>query len=190
MQAEIQLHKMLGNGHSQHIVRFHRFFEDEKNVYIILELCSNQTLAELLRRRRTLTEFECRYYIRQVIEALKFMHSPENRVLHRDLKLGNLFLDSNLHIKIGDFGLATQLSSTVDLRASICGTPNYMAPEILVAQDLQGECGYSFAADIWALGIIMYTMLVGRPPFETSKVEETYTRIKDVAYTFPTAEQR
>jgi polo-like kinase 1 len=108
MQAEIQLHKQLGNGHP-HIVKFHRFFEDEKNVYIILELCSNQTLADLLRRRRSLTEFECRYYSKQIISALKFMHSPENRVLHRDLKLGNLFLDSNLHIKIGDFGLATQL---------------------------------------------------------------------------------
>jgi serine/threonine protein kinase len=54
-------------------------------------------------------------------------------VLHRDLKLGNLFLDEKLQIKIGDFGLATQLSQSVDLRASICGTPNYMAPEILIA---------------------------------------------------------
>ena len=61
------------------------------------------------------------------------MQMPEFRVLHRDLKLGNLFLDEKLQIKIGDFGLATQLSQSIDLRASICGTPNYMAPEILIA---------------------------------------------------------
>ena len=57
-----------------------------------------------------------------------------------------------------------------------------MAPEILIAQENQGECGYSFAADIWALGIIMYTLVIGRPPFETSKVEETYQKIMDVSY--------
>ena len=61
-----------------------------------------------------------------------------------------------------------------------------MAPEILIAQDNQGECGYSYAVDVWALGIIMYTMVVGRPPFETSVIVETYKRIKDVSYSFST----
>lgn len=61
------------------------------------------------------------------------MHSSPFNVLHRDLKLGNLFLDHNMQLKIGDFGLATKLKGEVDLRASICGTPNYMAPEILLA---------------------------------------------------------
>lgn len=65
-----------------------------------------------------------------------------------------------------------------------------MAPEILVAQDCQGECGYSFGVDIWAVGVIMYTMVVGRPPFEMPALEETYKRIKDVAFSFPSAEQR
>ena len=63
-----------------------------------------------------------------------------------------------------------------------------MAPEILAAQDAQGDCGYSFAADVWALGVIMYTLVVGRPSFETSVVEDTYKKIKDVSYRFP--EQR
>ena len=63
-----------------------------------------------------------------------------------------------------------------------------MAPEILAAQDAQGDCGYSFAADVWALDVIMYTLVVGRPPFETSVVEDTYKKIKDVSYRFP--EQR
>lgn len=68
-----------------------------------------------------------------MISALKHMHATPYNVLHRDLKLGNLFLDKKMHLKIGDFGLATQLKSEIDLRSSICGTPNYMAPEILMA---------------------------------------------------------
>ena len=93
MQSELQIHRQLNH---PHIVKFQRFFEDEKNVYILLELCSNQTLSELVRKRKTLTEFECRYYSKQAISALKYMQQPEYRVLHRDLKLGNLFLDDKL----------------------------------------------------------------------------------------------
>lgn len=115
----------------ENIVKFEHFFEDENNVYILLELCPNQTLGDLLRRRWCLTEFECRYYLKQIISAVKYMHSK--RVLHRDLKLGNFFLNSKMQIKIGDFGLATKLKKELDLRSSICGTPNYMAPEILAA---------------------------------------------------------
>jgi polo-like kinase 1 len=89
----------------QNIVKFEHFFEDENNVYILLEMCPNQTLADLMRRRWVITEFESRYYLKQVIAAIKYMH--QHHVLHRDLKLGNLFLDARMQIKIGDFGLAT-----------------------------------------------------------------------------------
>jgi serine/threonine protein kinase len=77
------------------------------------------------------------------------------------------------------------------LKSSICGTPNYMAPELIMAigdsqtNDLK-MCGYSFAADIWALGVIMYSLVCGRPPFETPVVEDTYKKIKKVNYIFPT----
>ena len=115
----------------EHIVKFEHFFEDSNNVYIMLELCPNHTLNELLRRRWCLTEFETRYYMRQIVSAVKYMQSK--KVLHRDLKLGNCFLNSKMQIKIGDFGLATRLKDDLDLRSSICGTPNYMAPEIIYA---------------------------------------------------------
>ena len=84
---------------------FHRFFEDSDCVYILLEVCSSQTMMELHKRRRILTEAETRYYNDQIVEGTKYMHS--RKVIHRDLKLGNLFLDKDLRIKIGDFGLAT-----------------------------------------------------------------------------------
>eukprot|EP00347_Sterkiella_histriomuscorum_P022648 403337684 len=193
IQSEIQLHRQLIH---PNIVKFEHFFEDEENVYMLLELCENQTLADLMRKRWFLSEFEVRYYLKQLICGLNYMHSSPFNVLHRDLKLGNLFLDKNMQLKIGDFGLATKLKGEIDLRSSICGTPNYMAPEILqAAQELQTNggnqmCAYSFAADVWAVGVIMYTLVIGRPPFETPAVEDTYKKIKNVNYTFPTESTR
>ena len=106
------------------------------------------------------------------------MHS--HRVIHRDLKLGNLFLNEKMEIKIGDFGLATKLEFEGEKKRTICGTPNYIAPEVL-----DGKQGHSYEVDVWSLGVIIYTLLIGKPPFETSDVKTTYRRIRMNAYTFP-----
>jgi len=82
--------------------------------------------------------------------------------------------------KIGDFGLATKLEFEGDRKRTVCGTPNYIAPEIL-----DGKQGHSYEVDIWSLGVIIYTMIIGKPPFETSEVKTTYKRIKMNAYSFP-----
>ena len=81
-------------------------------------------------------------------------------------------LNDNMEIKIGDFGLAAKLDYEGERRKTICGTPNYLAPEII------SNLGHSYEADIWSLGVVMYTLLYGRPPFETSDVKKTYKRIK------------
>lgn len=101
-------------------------------------------------------------------------------MIHRDLKLGNLFLSDKLEIKLGDFGLATKLDFEGEKKRTICGTPNYIAPEIL-----DGKCGHSYEVDIWSLGVITYTLLIGKPPFETTDVKSTYKRIKSNCYSFP-----
>ena len=185
MESEIQIHKQLDH---TNVVKFEHFFEDEENVYILLELCENKSLSELMRKRGTLTEFESRFYCKQIINALKYLQSKN--VLHRDLKLGNLLLDGNMNIKLGDFGLAMFLEKEEDLRCSICGTPNYMAPEVVAARQNNSECGYTVATDVWAMGVLLYTLVVGRPPFETYQVEETYKKIKNVSYSFPNDEIR
>ena len=123
---EIKLHKKL---HHQNIVNFEHFFEDKDSVYILLELCSNQTLNELVKRRKRLTEIEVQCYSLQIIKALKYIHS--HRIIHRDLKLGNLFLTNKLELKLGDFGLAAKLEYDGQRRRTVCGTPNYIAPEVL-----------------------------------------------------------
>ena len=177
--SEIKIHRSL---HHQGVVGFEHFFEDHENVYILLELCTNQTMSELLRRRKRLTELEVQCYIVQTISAIKYLHA--HRVIHRDLKLGNLFISDRMEIKIGDFGLATKLEFDGEKKRTICGTPNYIAPEVL-----EGKAGHSYEVDVWSLGVIIYTLLVGKPPFETADVKTTYRRIKMNAYTFPESVQ-
>lgn len=173
--SEIKIHKSI---HHTNIVGFEHFFEDNENVYILLELCHNQTMNELLRRRKRLTELEVQCYLLQILNALRYLH--KNRVIHRDLKLGNLFLSQNMEIKLGDFGLATKVDFEGERKRTICGTPNYIAPEIL-----EGKSGHSYEVDIWSFGVIAYTLLIGKPPFETNDVKTTYRRIKMNAYSFP-----
>ncbi|KAL3199361.1 hypothetical protein MRX96_014011 [Rhipicephalus microplus] len=126
MAQEIQIHRSLNH---KHIVAFKSYFEDEKNVYIILELCSRRSLMEMHRRRKTLTEGEARYFLHQLLLACRYL--VQQKVIHRDLKLGNLLLNDKMELKVGDFGLATRLDFDGERKKTLCGTPNYIAPEIL-----------------------------------------------------------
>ena len=173
--SEIRIHRSL---HHPNVLAFEHFFEDKQNVYMLLELCKNQTMNELLKRRKRLTEIEVQCYLLQIILGTKYLHA--HRVIHRDLKLGNLFLTDKMELKLADFGLATKLEFEGDRKRTVCGTPNYIAPEIL-----SGKQGHSYEVDIWSIGVILYTLLIGKPPFETSDVKTTYRRIKANAYTFP-----
>jgi len=177
LRSEIAIHRSLDH---ERVVKFYDYFEDNEHVYIMLEVCHNQTLNEFMRRRpsKRLSEPEAMFYIHELCVALQYLH--RRRVIHRDLKLGNLFLDSDMRLKVGDFGLAAQLEHDGEKKRTICGTPNYIAPEIL-----EGKHGHSYEVDIWSLGVILYTMVIGRPPFETSDVKTTYKRIRINQYTFP-----
>lgn len=174
MAQEISIHRSLKH---HNVVKFYSFFEDSANVYIILELCRRRSLMEMHKRRKNLTEPEVRYFMRQLLNACKYLH--DNRVIHRDLKLGNLFLNDEMELKVGDFGLATRLEFDGERKLTLCGTPNYIAPEIL------NKKGHSFEVDIWSLGCILYTLLVGKPPFETNNLKDTYVRIKKNEYHIP-----
>ena len=124
-----------------------------------------------MRRRKRLHELEVMYFTKQISNALEYLH--KTRVIHRDLKLGNLFLNDQMEIKLGDFGLATKLDFDGERKRTICGTPNYIAPEVL-----EGKNGHSYEVDIWSLGVIIYTLIIGKPPFETSNVKSTYEKIR------------
>lgn len=85
-----------------------------------------------------------------------------------------------MELKLGDFGLATKLEFDGEKKKTICGTPNYIAPEIL-----DGKSGHSYEVDVWSLGVIIYTLLIGKPPFETPDVKTTYKKIRLNSYSFP-----
>uniref|UniRef100_A0A8C7MMZ9 Serine/threonine-protein kinase PLK n=1 Tax=Oncorhynchus kisutch TaxID=8019 RepID=A0A8C7MMZ9_ONCKI len=171
---EIELHKTL---HHKHVVKFSHHFEDQDNIYIFLELCSRKSLAHIWKARHTLTDPEVRYYLRQIISGLKYLHN--RGILHRDLKLGNFFVNENMELRLGDFGLAAKLETVEQRKKTICGTPNYLAPEVLNRQ------GHGTESDVWSLGCVMYTLMCGNPPFETLDLKETYKCIKEVKYNLP-----
>lgn len=173
MSQEIVIHKTLSH---RNIVEFLGFFDDPHNIYIVLELCKRRSMMELHKRRRVVTDYECRFYIHQILEGVKYLH--DSSIIHRDLKLGNLFLNDQLNVKIGDFGLATRIDFDGERKKTLCGTPNYIAPEIL------NKKGHSFEVDIWSIGCVMYTLLVGQPPFETKSLKDTYSKIKKCDYRY------
>jgi len=174
MAQEINLHKGFSN---TYVVKLFSFFEDSNFVYIILELCRRRSLMELHKRRKAITEPETRYFMYQLLTGVKYLH--DNKIIHRDLKLGNVFLNDAMEIKIGDFGLATKVDFDGERKKTLCGTPNYIAPEVL------SKKGHSYEVDIWSLGCILYTLLVGKPPFETQTLKDTYNRIKKNEYHVP-----
>ena len=120
VDREIQLHRIMDH---VNIIKFYNFFEDANFVHMILELAPQQTLLHVSRMRIFLTEPEVKYYFRQIAAGTNYIHSQG--ILHRDLKLGNMFLSSNMIVKIGDFGLSTTFT---DNSTSLCGTPNYVSP--------------------------------------------------------------
>ncbi|KAI9349590.1 kinase-like domain-containing protein [Obelidium mucronatum] len=159
--AEIRIHQQMSH---PAIVAFQHVFEDDENVYIILELCENGTMIDFLKHRKRLTEPEVRYYMHHLLHGVSYMH--HHRVIHRDLKLGNMFLAKEMRLKIELY----------------CGTPNYIAPEVLFGTQTGG---HSFEVDMWSLGVVMYTQLIGKPPFQTKDVKEIYKKIKKTDYTYP-----
>jgi len=174
IESEIELHKSL---RQRYVVGFYGNFEDEHHVYILLELCSRKSLVQTLKNRGKLTEPEVRYLMYQAVQACSYLHAQ--RVIHRDIKVGNFFLNADMELRLGDFGLAVRLKEGETKIKTMCGTPNYIAPEVLSKE------GHSYKVDTWALGCVMYTLLIGHPPFETKSLRETYNRIRNNEYTIP-----
>ncbi|OCU00440.1 serine/threonine-protein kinase PLK2 [Xenopus laevis] len=171
---EIELHCDLKH---RNIVRFYHHFEDQKYMYMVLEYCRHKSLAHILRVRKLLTEPEVRYYMKQILQGLLCLH--QQGIIHRDLKLSNFFIAKNMTVKIGDLGLATTVEQCETLPGVICGTPNYLSPEVLA------KSGHSFKSDIWALGCIMYTMLTGYSPFRARSQKEMYYFIREGFFPVP-----
>ncbi|KAA6415917.1 MAG: PLK kinase [Lasallia pustulata] len=180
-RTELQIHSKMRH---PNIVEFHRAFTFEASTYVVLELCPNGSVMDMVKKRKCLSLPEVRRFAVQLCGAIKYMHARD--VIHRDLKMGNLFLDHEMNLKIGDFGLAAILVSESDVkgfsrRQTMCGTPNYIAPEILE----KAKKGHDHKVDIWAVGVILFAMLTGIPPFQSNTQEEIYRKVRKIDYVWP-----
>ncbi|XP_057167401.1 inactive serine/threonine-protein kinase PLK5 isoform X3 [Ursus arctos] len=174
VDREIALHSHLEH---RNIVALHGHFADREHVYMVLEYCSRQSLAHVLEARQTLTEPEVRYYLRSLVSGLRYLH--QRQIVHRDLKPSNFFLNKNMVVKIGDLGLAARVGPGGHCHRVLCGTPNFLAPEVI------SRNGHSCQSDVWALGCVMYTVLTGAPPFTVAPLSEMYRNIRDGRYPEP-----
>lgn len=143
------------------IVKLRGIFDSPDTMYIVMDLMEGGELYDEIIRRETFTEKEASYVLQQLLEALDYLH--DKGFVHRDLKLENLLLCSkgSLDIKVADFGLSRHINPDSKAQTA-CGTPFYVAPDILLADN---NFGYGPAVDMWAVGVILYILLSGRLPF-------------------------
>jgi len=149
-------------------------FKDTERLYMVLEYCPGGELFTLLQRHKRLKEEHCVFYAGSVMLAFEYLH--EISVIYRDLKPENLLLDKQGYIKICDFGFAKRIK---DRTWTLCGTPEYLAPEIIRSK------GHGRGVDWWALGILIYEMAAGFPPFCGDSAMQTYKLILEGALEFP-----
>uniref|UniRef100_A0A4W5JV48 Protein kinase cGMP-dependent 3 n=1 Tax=Hucho hucho TaxID=62062 RepID=A0A4W5JV48_9TELE len=161
---------------SDFIVRLHSAFKDTRYIYMIMEFCVGGEIWTKLKEVGRFDEPIAVFCTACVVEAYAYLH--KKGIMYRDLKPENLMLDAKGYVKLVDFGFAKELVHG-DKTYSFCGTPEYMAPEIIQNQ------GHDFAADFWSLGILVYELLVGSPPFSSSEPAKIYPKILDGVLKFP-----
>ncbi|CAJ0916772.1 unnamed protein product [Ranitomeya imitator] len=175
VRNEVEIHCQLKH---PSILELYNYFEDSNYVYLILEMCHNGEMNRYLKnRKKPFAEKEARHFMEQIVKGMLYLHS--HGILHRDLTLSNLLLSSDMNIKIADFGLAAQLKLPNEKHFTMCGTPNYIAPEIAT------RSAHGLESDVWSLGCMLYTFLVGRPPFDTDTVKNTLNKIVLADYEMP-----
>jgi len=173
--------------HHPHVMRLHAFYEDPDYYSLVTELVSGGELFDRIVERNHYNEEIARDLVKIFISTLDFLHS--NGIVHRDLKPENLLLaskDDDTNIKIADFGFAKHISAKLN---SICGTPDYLAPEICRLLDLKDTpkdkrpC-YDTKCDIWSAGVIVYILLGGYPPFFDDNRKRLFKKIKAGKFEF------
>uniref|UniRef100_A0A5K3ETJ9 phosphorylase kinase n=1 Tax=Mesocestoides corti TaxID=53468 RepID=A0A5K3ETJ9_MESCO len=167
------------------IIKLQDVFEGDAYVFLVFELCKGGELFDYLTKMVTLSEKRTRMIMRQMLDAVKFIHSKG--IVHRDLKPENILMDSDMNIKITDFGLAVFETDTEELEETR-GTPGYLAPEVLRCGYYEGQPPYGKPVDVWACGVIMYTLLVGFPPFWNRKEYLMLRQIMQGNYSFRSPE--
>eukprot|EP00927_Polykrikos_kofoidii_P052846 TRINITY_DN4683_c0_g1_i6.p1 TRINITY_DN4683_c0_g1~~TRINITY_DN4683_c0_g1_i6.p1 ORF type:complete len:330 (+),score=59.71 TRINITY_DN4683_c0_g1_i6:68-1057(+) len=159
------------------IVNLFYAFQTPKKLYFVLEFCPGGELFFHLSRAGRFAEGRCRFYAAEILLALKYLHAAN--IIFRDLKPENILLDGDGHAKLTDFGLSKEGIEDNFSAKSMCGTPEYLAPEILA------KTGHGKAVDWYSLGALTFEMLTGLPPFYTQDRDKLFDRIRRGALVYP-----
>jgi serum/glucocorticoid-regulated kinase 2 len=160
------------------IMKLHYAFQSEDKLYLVLDYCPGGELFFHLSRFRRFPERVARFYAAELLLAIGHLH--KRGIIYRDLKPENVLLDADGHVKLGDFGLAKAgIVHPLEGAMSMCGTPEYMAPEVL------GQHGHGFCVDYWGLGMIVYEMMTGLPPWYTTDRAKLFRKLKSAPLEIP-----
>lgn len=180
---EIEILKRLKH---KNIISIIEIYETTKFLYIVLELATGGELFDRIIQKGSLSEDEARLLFKQMLDAVNYLH--QQGIAHRDLKPENILLEKkgSMTIKITDFGLA-RLVGELEMMTTLCGTPQYVAPEIIIASLCSPEqkYGYGVEVDSWSLGAILYVLLSGTPPFDDERECPLFEQIQTGDYSFP-----
>ena len=161
-----------------HIIKLINHFEDDEKLYLLMPYASKGQLYSLLKRQVRFDQRTAAQYMREVIEAVRYIHSFSPKIIHRDIKPENLLLDDNYRVLLSDFGWSNFLDDN-EFRKTFCGTPEYLSPE------MAKKSGHNEMVDIWALGVLMFEFLAGYAPFSGSTPKELYCNIKKLKIHWP-----
>ena len=159
------------------ITKILEMFEDEQYFLIIMEYINGGNLFSFVKKRRKLSEKTAKFLFRQIILGIQHIHSK--KIVHRDIKLENILIDLNNNIKICDFGISLVLNSLSEILYEQCGTPMYMAPEILSSNKKKRKGYIGPPVDIWSAGIALYIMLSGNLPFNINDSSYDFKKGKE-----------